>query len=151
MHLSFNQYILTKLGRFIILYIKKSGSSKSKNFKIAHFPIKFFFNQLEIKKSFRILDQMKVFCLQNKSKFKLNHKVKVCERNAKKRQSLNSKAFNHFILDLERLRVYLPCLRRLLKTSGNLETQALLIPKFFFIRLQMLTVNSLLQPFITYF
>ena len=150
MHLSFNQYILTKLGRFIILYIKKSGSSKSKNFKSAHFPIKFFFNQLEIKKSFRILDQMKVFCLQNKSQFKLNRQVKVCERNAKKRQSLNSKAFNHFTLDLERLRVYLPCLRRLLKTSGNLETQALLIPKFFFIRLQTLTV-SLLQPFITYF
>ena len=76
-----------------IFFLKKSGSSKSKNLTIPYFPIKISFSWPEIEKLFTILDLLKVFCLANKLKFKLNRKVKVCERNAEMRFTINFKAF----------------------------------------------------------
>ena len=69
------------------------GSSKSKNLIIAKIHIKFWFHRLEIEKLWRILDPRIRFCFVNISKFKLNLKVRISERNDKMRQSIKSEAF----------------------------------------------------------
>ena len=72
---------------------KNLGSSNSKNHIIAQIPIKFWFHRLEIEKLWRILDPRIRFCFVNISKFKLNLKVRISERNDKMRQITKSEAF----------------------------------------------------------